>query len=128
MRVLVGDDEPDVALLLDTYLRRRGHQSRMAFSGEQALKLLEAEPFDLVLSDLRMPGMTGVQLHDRLEAQQHPAAARMAFVTGNAVEADNQAFLKRTGCLWLDKPFDAATFGAFLEQVQAKLQSGAAES
>jgi len=61
-RVLVVDDEPLVRDVLTLYLARQGLEAISAGDGQQALKLFSEHPFDLVISDLRMPGMDGLQL------------------------------------------------------------------
>ncbi|MBI4800764.1 MAG: response regulator [Desulfarculus sp.] len=61
-RVLVVDDEPMVLDVLTRYLRRQGLEATAAGDGQEALRLFSQEPCDLVISDLRMPGMDGLQL------------------------------------------------------------------
>ncbi|MGO9569459.1 MAG: sigma-54-dependent transcriptional regulator [Desulfomonilaceae bacterium] len=61
-KILVVDDEPYVCELLCRWLKAEGYECTMAFSGEEALKALKADTFDLVLSDIMMPGMSGIDL------------------------------------------------------------------
>jgi len=61
-RVLVVDDEPMVRQLLERYLTRHGLEAGTAGDGQQALEMFTQRPFDLVISDLRMPVMDGLQL------------------------------------------------------------------
>ncbi|MBI5524370.1 MAG: response regulator [Desulfarculus sp.] len=61
-RVLVVDDEPMVLDVLTRYLRHQGLETMAAGDGQEALRLFSQEPCDLVISDLRMPGMDGLQL------------------------------------------------------------------
>ena len=62
MRILVVDDEAALRLLLMRELEDRGHVVTAAPHPAEALRLLEAEPVDLVLTDIRMPGLSGLQL------------------------------------------------------------------
>ena len=64
LRILFVDDEPKVLQGLQRMLRPMQHEWEMAFSesGKEALEILEKEPFDVVVSDMRMPGMDGAQL------------------------------------------------------------------
>ncbi len=62
IRVLVADDEPDIGLLLCRYLSCDGYDCSTALSGEEALRLLEAEEFHLLIADIMMPGMSGIDL------------------------------------------------------------------
>lgn len=89
-RVLVVDDEANVRLTISEALARPDLEVRTAASGEEALEIAETVRFDLVLLDLRMPGMDGMEVLRRLVAM-HPAI-RIALVTAhgtvaNAVEA-----------------------------------------
>ncbi len=61
-RALVVDDEENIRLVLETLLKKHGYQVRTAGSAEEALEALEAEPADFVLADVRMPGMSGIEL------------------------------------------------------------------
>jgi len=61
-RILVADDEDALRELLQRFLETKGHQVVLAQDGREALKLFREQPFDLVLSDVRMPGLDGLQL------------------------------------------------------------------
>ena len=63
-RILVVDDEPGIRLMLSAALKREGHAVQLATDGPSALALLDAEPVDLIVTDIRMPGMTGIELLD----------------------------------------------------------------
>lgn len=104
-RVLVVDDESEVAEVLREILELAGHRVEVAASGESALRLLAAAEFDIVLSDMRMPGMDGAKLYDAL-CVRHPALARrFALVTGDTL-SDHSEFLRRTAIPCLSKPFE----------------------
>jgi CheY-like chemotaxis protein len=71
----------------------------------RALELLQKQPFDLILSDIRMPEMDGRQFYAAVR-QQHPALAhRILFLTGDTVNEETRAFLKSVGNHHLGKPF-----------------------
>jgi two-component system response regulator AtoC len=61
-RALVVDDEENIRLVLETLLKKHGYQVRSAASAEAALEALDTEPADFVLADVRMPGMSGIEL------------------------------------------------------------------
>jgi two-component system response regulator PilR (NtrC family) len=63
-RILVVDDEPGIRIMLSAALKREGHVVQLATDGPSALALLDAEPVDLIVTDIRMPGMTGIELLD----------------------------------------------------------------
>jgi ligand-binding sensor domain-containing protein/signal transduction histidine kinase/CheY-like chemotaxis protein len=107
-RVLVVDDDPLVASSLRRSLARE-HEVEVMTSARQALEKLahpETVPYDVVLCDLMMPDMTGMELHEALLARSPLAAGRMVFVTGGAFTPSSQAFLERVGNVRLEKPFE----------------------
>ena len=67
-RVLIVDDEQSMCELIETDLRLRGFDSAWRTSAEEALQLLQSEDFDVVLTDLKMPGMSGTELCERVVA------------------------------------------------------------
>lgn len=102
--ILIVDDEPDVLFSLKGLLRR-DFELHTAESGEQALEILRQHPIHVIMTDQRMPGMTGVQLMSQAKAL-HPEAIRIVF-TGYAdikavVEAINTGGLYR----YITKPWD----------------------
>ncbi len=80
VNVLAVDDDPSICDLLRDSLTAQGHSVRSCLSGEQALEILSREAIDLVISDLKMPGMSGLGLL-RAVVQKHPSAA-FIMVTG----------------------------------------------
>lgn len=60
--ILVIDDNADIRMVLDRFLTRADHEVAAAASGDEAMKQLEQRSFDLVITDLRMPGVTGIDL------------------------------------------------------------------
>ncbi|MFQ6111624.1 MAG: response regulator transcription factor [Nitrospinota bacterium] len=65
-RVLIVDDEPDFCMVLKAFLVKRGHEVLLAFSGEDALVLLQGQRPHLMLLDIRMPGMSGIEVLKRV--------------------------------------------------------------
>ena len=107
-RVLVVDDEPELASLMRDLLEQAGYEVATAESGALALALLDAARFDAIVSDLRMPDMDGASLW-RAVVDRHPVLAqRMLFVTGDTLSPDARDFLRTARCSALDKPFSKA--------------------
>ncbi|HET9594879.1 MAG TPA: ATP-binding protein [Anaeromyxobacteraceae bacterium] len=111
-RLLVIDDEPLVGMALARALGGE-HEVEVVESGEAALARLRADPgYDLVLSDLLMPGMTGMDLHARLAAEAPALAGRMLFLTGGAFTPEAAAFVEAHRADCLEKPFDVRALRA----------------
>ncbi|HET7754082.1 MAG TPA: response regulator [Anaeromyxobacteraceae bacterium] len=107
-RVLVVDDEALVGRAVARVLGKR-HDVAVATSGREALALLEGgREFDLVLCDIMMPGMDGMDLY-RTVAERHPGMTdRFVFLTGGAFTLEAEAFLAATKVERIIKPFDSA--------------------
>jgi two-component system NtrC family sensor kinase len=105
---LIVDDEEEVAAVLAEILRDDGFLVETAADGQLARERLAARSFDVVLSDLRMPGLDGAALHAWLREARPELAARVAFVTGDRLGAAAEASLAATGQPVLAKPFSPA--------------------
>jgi CheY-like chemotaxis protein len=105
-RILVVDDDDDLRALLSTVLSQDGRAVDTARDGIEAVALLGQHHYDLVLSDLVMPGLDGPALYQALRAVSQPAAApRVIFMTGNVGGGNHAAFLRETTEPMLEKPF-----------------------
>jgi two-component system NtrC family sensor kinase len=114
LRVLVVDDEPHILHYIRATLEAWGHQVTTAADGLEGLERAVAEPFDLIISDLRMPRAGGREFFAELERRAPHAARRVAFSTGDTVRGDTLAFLESQGRPCLQKPFSLAELRALL--------------
>lgn len=105
LTALIVDDEPEVAATLAELLASDGHAVEVVLSGEAAQRLLAERDIDLILCDVRMPGLDGPMLFDWLQRTRPDLAARTAFVTGDALGAHAAGFVARSGRPTLEKPF-----------------------
>jgi PAS domain S-box-containing protein len=104
-RILIVDDEPMVAVSTGRLLQDKGFHVTAATEAQQALSLLDQEPFDLIVSDLAMPHMDGQQFW-HVVGERHPRLAnRIIFSTGDTSGQRANAFLQASGCAWIAKPF-----------------------
>jgi DNA-binding response OmpR family regulator/GGDEF domain-containing protein len=122
-RVLAVDDQRYFRELVEEMLAEAGYEARTASTGEEALRLLEQADFDVVLTDLVMPGLDGIELVRRIK--ERDPEQDVVVVTGvvdvkTAVEA-----MKLGATDYLLKPFDGGTLAAALEAVlgQRRLRS-----
>ncbi len=105
LRVLVVDDEEPVGNLLDRMLRTLGHCPTIVCSGEAGLEMMEREEFDVVLCDVKMPGLNGFDVLSALRAQNPDLAERLIFMSGDTLSHTTRAALEQNGNLFLAKPF-----------------------
>ncbi|MCP3103755.1 PAS domain S-box protein [Myxococcus sp. K15C18031901] len=105
-RILVVDDEPNVTLALQRSLAA-DHEVATANSAQAALRLLnDGVRFDLILCDVMMPGMTGMDLYHELGRSVPDQAGRMVFMTGGAFTPRTVSFLREVPNLKISKPLD----------------------
>jgi two-component system NtrC family sensor kinase len=104
-RVLVVDDENEIAELMRAFLESAGYDVATAESGAVALELLATARFDAIVSDLRMPDIDGATLWREVSQRWPAMARRMLFVTGDTLSPGVEGFLREAGCTALDKPF-----------------------
>ena len=103
-KVLIVDDEPEVRQVLQEFLSVRGYDVLVAESGSAALAVLGADQPDLVLLDVAMPDMDGVETLRRIVALQSPVPVIM--VTANADIATTSKLLAMGAVDYIPKPFD----------------------
>jgi CheY-like chemotaxis protein/anti-sigma regulatory factor (Ser/Thr protein kinase) len=117
LRVLVVDDEPHILHYMRATLEAWGHVPVVAGDGEEALARAIREPFDLIISDLRMPRFGGREFYEELARQNPVMAGRLVFSTGDTVRGDTLAFLETLDRPYLHKPFSLAELRALLADV-----------
>ncbi len=116
-RILVVDDEPRMGRALQRLLAT-DHDVTTALSAQEALDLVSGGArFDVVLCDLMMPGMSGMDLHGRMESAAPEVAARMVFMTGGAYTTGAQQFLERVPNRRLEKPFRPEALEALIAEI-----------
>ncbi len=118
-RVLVVDDEPDLADLMRAILEGAGLDVATAESGAVALELLREARFDAVISDLRMPDMDGPALWLAVTELEPGLARRMLFVSGDMLSGAPQQWLQSQGMPSLDKPFSNQELLAAVRRLMA---------
>lgn len=117
-RILVVDDEPGIGRIVQRMLRAEELEVEVLLAGRLALARIEAgERFDLILCDLMMPDMTGIDLYEVLMERFPDQARVMIFVTGGAFTTRAKAFLDRVSNLRVDKPFDARNLRALVREL-----------
>ncbi len=103
-RILIVDDEAEVAQLNGEILARRGYEVDVTSNVREALALLRGARYDLVVSDLNMPDLDGRGLYEAIVAEFPDLVARTAFVTGDTMGRSSQTFLEEARRPFLEKP------------------------
>jgi two-component system NtrC family sensor kinase len=106
--VLVVEDEAALATAVIDALRDAGYLVEHATDGEDAMAKVQAQSFDAVICDLKMPRLDGKAFYRMLSAAAPGLAKRVVFVTGDVAGTDAEQFLEESGCRWLAKPFRLA--------------------
>jgi FixJ family two-component response regulator len=119
LKVLLVDDESALLEKLAQGARRAGYKTSTALSGEAAWERLGEERFDILVTDLRMPGMDGPSLMARLP-ELNRAAPRVIVITGYATLETAVECLRKGAADFLKKPFAMGEFLLALERVSRR--------
>lgn len=114
IRVLLVDDEEDYVKAMAERMDMRDLQSRVALSGEEALQILESEPPDVIVLDLRMPGMQGMEVLERVK--EHHPHIQVIILTGHGGEKEEKEARRLGAFEYLQKPADT---GALVDIIQS---------
>ncbi len=110
--ILIAEDEAPLNRLLEQNLQLVGHRTRSAFDGTATLELAQKEEFDLILMDIMMPGLSGLEVKSRL-----PQETPVIFVTARAGTMDQLQGLRLGADDYITKPFDILVLLARVEAV-----------
>jgi CheY-like chemotaxis protein len=105
-RILVADDEPEVVDLVRIMLEQEGHTIVEAFNGEQALDLARTDQPDLILLDVLMPKMSGLEVLQHLQADPATAAIPVIVLSVVTTHPEVQSAVHRGAVAYLTKPFE----------------------
>jgi CheY-like chemotaxis protein len=114
LRVLVADDQEHMRELMVEALSADGHTVDPAEDGVAALKLLEAQSYDLVVSDLQMPQVDGPKLYEEIRKRKPGAAPHFIFITGEDEAPGYGRFLVESKVPVVTKPFKLKEFRQLL--------------
>jgi CheY-like chemotaxis protein len=104
--ILLVDDEPLILSPLSLCLEDSSHRVTTALGGQNALDLLRGKPFDLVITDLQMPGIDGIAL--LRTAKEIRSNTKVIIMTGSVLSASARRLISREADGFLDKPFSLA--------------------
>lgn len=110
-RVLVIEDQPLVAKMIATLLREAGCDVAEAFTGEDALELAGADDFNLITTDIDLPGMSGFELCEHFKRSDRTSHTPIIVVSGGH-EADSRKAIELGAADYISKPFDFRSFAS----------------
>jgi CheY-like chemotaxis protein len=114
--ILVVDDESSIQTLLRDVLNMDGHQVDVAGSGAEALRCMFDRQYDLIVTDIKMPEMSGQEFYRRVREIDREQAERMVFITGDTVNVATRQFLQRISNPCLVKPFKVEEIREIVER------------
>ena len=117
-KILVADDELSMREFLEILLKKEGHEVACAADGEEALARFQTEPFDLVLSDIKMPKIDGLDLLRKIKERRPNMAVIM--ITAYASPEDAIAAMKAGAYDYLTKPFKLKEIKSVIRNALAK--------
>lgn len=119
-KILVIDDERVITNLLRDFLSQRNYQVYSASSGEEAIEILESMDVSIIITDVKMPGMDGIEFYQELKERKPHLLNRLIFITGDTVGSATNKFLKNTGNLYLKKPFSFEEITKAISSISSK--------
>ena len=103
LRALILDDEPTVLELLKEVFTVEGFSVDTTTRGDEALKLIENEDYDIIISDIKIPDMDGKEFYHNLKSIKPEAVSNIIFISGDTASKETKDFLKESGNLFLHK-------------------------
>lgn len=106
-KILVVDDEPVIREFINQVLSEEGCEVDAVATAEEALQKITSQQYNLLLLDIKMPGMDGVELYNRIKRLERQLARRVMVITGDIISYDTERFLARNKLSYIEKPFTA---------------------
>jgi len=125
VRILIAEDDPDIADLVVHYLQKSGWETHVAPSGDKALAYARSHQVDLVILDLMLPGMNGLDICRALRADQAKASVPIIMLTAKADEGDRVAGLEIGADDYVSKPFSPNELVARIRALMRRSQRAA---
>lgn len=116
--LLIVDDEDTIRAAIRRFFTRRGWTVDDAADGATALEMILAGRYDVIISDIRLPALSGIELHDRLVAERPAILDRMILATGDTGDQPAAELAERARCPILQKPFELAALARLVEALR----------
>ena len=103
--ILIVDDEPNIVMSLEFLMRKNGYQVGIARNGAEALAAIDHTPYDLILLDIMMPDVDGLEVCRQLLQRPDRVATKVIFLSAKSREADVAKGYAAGADLYISKPF-----------------------
>jgi len=118
-RILVVEDEEVLRGMVVRVLGQVGYQVDTSPDGLEALEKIDSVHYDLIICDVRMPRLSGIELYKKLSGRSSKMIRRIMFITGDTIGGETIGFIEANDIPYLGKPFDIQEL---LEKVQLELE------
>jgi two-component system, NtrC family, sensor kinase len=115
-KILVIEDELIVGRLCQRVLTGDGFEVDLVNNGLHARETAAEKTYDCCVSDIRLPGITGIDLYQHWKTGGNPLADRLIFITGDTLNNTTQDFLERSGTPCIMKPFTPEELGLAVQK------------
>lgn len=117
-KILVVDDELDILESIKMLLEIGGYGVKTVNNGEDAIKILKKEKFDLMLLDILMPNLSGVKTLEKIRADSHLKNQKVAFLTVVSLSKNGKGVIKKLNPVdYIEKPIDNAVFKKKIKKI-----------
>lgn len=125
---MVVDDEPEIHTVLGKLLSKEGYAIKSAYGGEEAYKAVEAERPDLIILDIMMPRVSGIEVCNKLKSDPATKDILILIVSARDAQDDRIEGLTHGADDYVSKPFHLRSLVRKIEHMLAKKQAGDFES
>lgn len=122
MHILIAEDDHDIAELIKHYVKRAGWSAHIAAAGDEALAYARNHPVDVMILDVMLPGMTGLDVCQALRADRTTARLPIIMLTARTEEADRIKGLELGADDYVSKPFSPNELVARIRALMRRLQ------
>jgi DNA-binding response OmpR family regulator len=120
LKVLVVDDEPAICTLMQTFLSQQGYEVHTVDDGARAMHQFHADPPDMVLLDISMPGMSGTEVLEQIRGSGHPCGVIVLSAYGDGETI--QSALGKGAYSYIQKPMELSDLAAQLKALRQSLR------
>jgi len=118
--ILIIDDDQLLLKFLEEFLITKGYDVDAIDNANDALKVFTSKRHNIILMDLLMPDMSGIELYQRFQRMDKSVGSRVLIITGDTLGKPTRAFLQRTGVPYIEKPFDTDALMIKLDEIMSR--------